>query len=81
MFARTFAASIEQNPLAVYSTALPCAPITSLIHQTFYDSCLAASSAENFPQFWPSILTIQAGSDDILSVSFSPDSTRMVSGS
>lgn len=81
-FARTFADSIEEHPLSVYYSALPFAPTTSAVYQMFHNNQIFPFIEGGFQKSWSPLLMVLSTHDDlVLSVAFSPDGSRIVSGS
>ncbi|KAF7968096.1 hypothetical protein HWV62_31995 [Athelia sp. TMB] len=80
-FARYFASTIIEHPLLVYTSALPFTPRDTIVFKTFYNDTLphVVSGVEHN---WPPLLQMLYGHEDTVnSVSFSPDGSRIVSGS
>jgi WD40 repeat protein len=81
-FAQTFANSIEEHPLLVYFSALPFAPLTSVIYQKFHNNALLPTISGGFERSWsPLLLTLAEHEGPVTSVVFSPDGARIISGS
>jgi WD40 repeat protein len=79
-FAQTYGTLIEEHPLLVYASALPFTPITSTIYQLFHDPFTYLTVAGGFQQSWSALLHV-ISANSVVSVAFSPDGTRIVSGS
>jgi len=78
---RTFAKSIEEHPLSVYFSALPFAPVTSIIYQKFHDGSVFPTIAGGYQQTWsPQQLVMAEHEGFVRSVGFSPGGNRVVSG-
>lgn len=81
-FAQAFMTSMEEHPLLIYLTALPFTPIDSILYKTFHDKETFPWIAGGFEKAWsPLQMQIRGHSDGVSSVAFSPDGTRIVSGS
>jgi WD40 repeat protein len=73
---------MEEHPLLIYQTALPFTPVDSILYKTFHDKQLFPWIAGGFQKGWSSLQMQLCGhSEGVLSVAFSPDGTRIVSGS
>ncbi|KZP15702.1 hypothetical protein FIBSPDRAFT_1047933 [Athelia psychrophila] len=68
-FARNFAAEIAEHPLYVYYTALPLLPSHSMLYQLFHNSLAD-----------PSVLLMSHPDKQIISMAFSTDGRRLVTG-
>jgi WD40 repeat protein len=79
-FAQTYGTLIEEHPLLVYASALPFTPITSTIYQLFHDPFTYLTVVGGFQQSWSALLHV-ISVNSVRSVAFSPDGTRIVSGS
>ncbi|KAF7972326.1 hypothetical protein HWV62_18430 [Athelia sp. TMB] len=80
-FARYFASTISEHPLLVYISALPFTPHDTLVYKTFHNDKYPRVVSGLEPQ-WPPLLQMLYGHDGpVTSVSFSPDGSRIVSGS
>ncbi|TGO13768.1 hypothetical protein BPAE_0711g00010, partial [Botrytis paeoniae] len=74
---------IEQAPLQIYCSALLFAPVESIIRKTFQE-CIPnwIYKLSRIRSNWSTALqTLESHSDWVNSVSFSPDGTKLVSGS
>src|SRR5882762_11285826 len=80
-FAQTFAALFEDHPLLVYLGALPFAPTTSTIYQTFHNSQLNPTVPGGFPQSWSGLQMVLLHPGAVMAVAFSSDGSRILSGS
>ena len=81
-FAQAFMTSMEEHPLLIYLTALPFTPIDSILYKTFHDKETFPWIAGGFEKAWsPLQMQLRGHLDGVLSVAFSPDGTRIVSGS
>jgi WD40 repeat protein len=81
-FAQTFADSIEEHPLLVYHSALPFAPTTSAVYRMFHNDQIFPFIVGGFQKSWsPLLMVLSTHNDLVLSVAFSPDGSRIVSGS
>ena len=78
-FARVLARTIEEHPLLVYLFALPFTPTASPLYQIFHD--VGPFISGGFQYSWSPLLLVMEHADGVNSVSFSPDGTRIVSGS
>jgi WD40 repeat protein len=81
-FARVFARTIEEHPLLVYLSALPFIPTTSALYRTYHDADIYPSVLGGSQNSWtPLLLVMPSYMKGVNSVGFSPDGTRIVSGS
>ena len=79
-FAQYFANTIEEHPLLLYMSALPFAPTNTSIYEKFYHKGLPKVCGVE--KMWPRLLQLFQGHDDYInSVAFSPDGSKIVSGS
>jgi WD40 repeat protein len=66
----------------VYFTALSFTPTTSIIYQKYHDSHVFPSISGGYQHSWsPLLLVLAEHEDSVNSVAFSPDGTRIPSGS
>ena len=80
-FAQYFANTIVEHPLLVYVTALPFTPANTIIYQKFYRKGLPKVIC-GVPKSWPpQLLLFQGHEMSVTSVAFSPDGSKIVSGS
>ncbi|KAF8239905.1 hypothetical protein L208DRAFT_1449630 [Tricholoma matsutake] len=80
-FAQFFANTIQEHPLLVYVGALPFAPSTTSIFQKFHHAGLPKVIC-GVAKSWPAQLQVLHGHNDcVKSVAFSPDGSKIVSGS
>ncbi|KAF7972465.1 hypothetical protein HWV62_17878, partial [Athelia sp. TMB] len=80
-FSRYFEDTIKEHPLSVYISALPFTPRNTIIYKTFFHERLPLVVAGVEPE-WPPLLQTLRGHEDIVQcVCFSPDGSRIVSGS
>ncbi|KAF7968265.1 hypothetical protein HWV62_31107 [Athelia sp. TMB] len=80
-FARYFEHTIIEHPLFIYISALPFTPRNTIIYKTFYHERLPHVVAGVEPE-WPPLLQMLHGHEGYVQcVCFSPDGTRIVSGS
>jgi WD40 repeat protein len=76
-----FASSIEEHPLLLYLIALPSIPTHTLLYQTFVNRD-TPWTVGGFRKAWPLLLhTLRGHSDEVQSVAFFPDGTRILSSS
>ncbi|KAG1747702.1 hypothetical protein EDB19DRAFT_282546 [Suillus lakei] len=79
-FCQAFTAVIEQHPLLVYSSALPFAPINSVLYQIFKDEISIPVVAGGFRDEWsPLLMDIPRPGGEITSLSLSSDGSQLVS--
>jgi WD40 repeat protein len=80
-FAQYFANTIEEHPLLVYTSALPFAPANTKIYEMFHCNGLL-KVVSGVEKMWPRLLQLfQGHSYCVSSVAFSPDGSKIVSGS
>ncbi|KAF7965388.1 hypothetical protein HWV62_44069 [Athelia sp. TMB] len=80
-FARYFEQTIKEHPLWIYISALPFTPRNTIIYKTFCHGRMPQVVAGMEPE-WPHLVQIIRGhKDTVLCVSFSPDGSKVVSGS
>src|SRR5882724_7921419 len=80
-FAQYFANTIEEHPLLLYTSALPFAPTNMSIYEKFYHKGLPKVVC-GVEKMWPRLLQLFQGHDEaVSSVAFSPDGSKIVSGS
>ncbi|KAF7972468.1 hypothetical protein HWV62_17884 [Athelia sp. TMB] len=80
-FARYFEHTIIEHPLFIYISALPFTPRNTIIYKTFFHERLPYVVAGVEPE-WPLLLQTLRGHRGLVEcVSFSPDGSRIVSGS
>ena len=80
-FAQYFANTIEKHPLLLYVTALPFTPANTSIYRRFYHNGLP-KVVGGVEESWPRELQQLQGHDGyVQSVAFSPDGSKIVSGS
>ena len=80
-FAQYFANTINAHPLLIYTTALPFTPTNTSIFKTFYHSCLPKVVCGVDKTWSPEIIQLQGHDGQIFSVAFSPDGSKIISGS
>ncbi|KAH7918266.1 WD40 repeat-like protein [Leucogyrophana mollusca] len=80
-FVQQFAAEIEGHPLLVYHSALPFSPRNSLTYKRLYGHGSYAKVTGLQDSWSPMLLRLTGHQSDVWSVAFSPDGTRIVSGS
>lgn len=81
-FVQTFVSSIEEHPLFVYLTALPFAPIETLLYKTFMSPDVPWVVG-GFNKSWPSLLQMTQVAENLLVnyVAFFADGTRFITSS
>src|SRR5882757_5665779 len=80
-FAQYFANTIKEHPLLLYTTALPFTPTNTSIYKKFYHNHLP-EVVSGVEKMWPQQLLQLYGHDDLISsVAFSPNGSKIVSGS
>ena len=80
-FAPYFEHTIIEHPLLLYTCALPFAPRNTIMYKNFHHGRLPLVVAGVEPE-WPPLLQILRGHEGVVrSVCFSPDGSRIVSGS
>src|SRR5438046_1880625 len=82
-FALRFRPILEDAPLQVYSSALIFAPEMSIIRKTFTDHIPGwVRISSGVEQNWsPNLQILEGHSDWVMSVVFSPDGSKLASGS
>ncbi|KAF7972470.1 hypothetical protein HWV62_17888 [Athelia sp. TMB] len=80
-FARYFEHTIKEHPLLIYISALPFTPRNTIIYRTFYHERLPRVVTGMEPEWPPLLQILQGHENDVRSVCFSPDGSRIVSGS
>ena len=80
-FARYFKRTIRQHPLLVYSSALPFTPHDTIIYKTFYHDRLPHVAIGMELKSITLLQTIYDYKAEVNSIAFSPDGSRIVSGS
>ncbi|KAF7972469.1 hypothetical protein HWV62_17886 [Athelia sp. TMB] len=80
-FARYFEHTIIEHPLLVYISAVPFTPRNTIIYKTFFHERLPLVVAGVEPEWPPLLQTLRGHEGDVQCVSFSPDGSRIVSGS
>jgi WD40 repeat protein len=80
-FSRYFANTIKVHPLLLYTTALPFTPTNTIIFQTFYHSGLPKVVCGVDKMWPPELLQLRGHDRPIQSVAFSPDGSKIISGS
>jgi WD40 repeat protein len=73
----------EAYPLSVYLSALPFAPVNSVIYHTFHDKHDFPSIAGGYEKSWSPLLTVFSAHDSdsiVASVAFSPDKQHVACG-
>ena len=80
-FAQYFANTINTHPLLLYTTALPFTPINTSIYKEFYHDRLPKVVCGVEKMWPPQLLQLQGHDNVIASVAFSPDGSKIVSGS
>jgi WD40 repeat protein len=81
-FAQAFGVLMETHPLLVYASALPFAPTSSTMYKLYHDAQTCPTIAGGWQQLWSRLLLVlKKHTDLVTSVAFSPDCTRMISGS
>ncbi|KAG2141076.1 hypothetical protein DEU56DRAFT_282652 [Suillus clintonianus] len=79
-FCQAFTTVIEQHPLLVYSSALPFAPINSILYQLFKDELSIPVIAGGFRDEWsPLLMDIPGRGGEVTSLSLSSDGSQLIS--
>src|ERR1700731_4841346 len=77
-----FFPALSASALQVYFTALPFMPVGSELYKTYHDKKDGSVLVEGALQkHWSACVQVMVHSAEVRSVSFSPDGTRIVSGS
>ena len=80
-FAQYFANSIKEHPLSLYTTALPFTPTNTSIFKKFHQNHLPKVVC-GVEKMWPKqLMQLKGHYDEVNSVAFSPDGSKIVSGS
>ncbi|KZP17443.1 hypothetical protein FIBSPDRAFT_957250 [Athelia psychrophila] len=80
-FTQYFANTIIEHPLLIYASALPFTPHDTIVYKTFHNTKLPHVTSGIDPT-WPPLLQVLLGHvNSVRSVAFSPDGTKIVSGS
>ena len=79
---QTFASTIEEHPVLIYASALPFAPVNTLLFRTFSTPGLPRIVG-GYNTSWPQVLHVfnRGHEARILDVVFSPDGKRLISSS
>ncbi|KAG6331608.1 hypothetical protein ID866_7480 [Astraeus odoratus] len=82
-FIRTFANAIAKSTPHLYISALPMTPSNSLLSRMLCNKfCNMAKVVVGHTREWPSVeVELTGHTDEVMSVAFSPDGTRIISGS
>ena len=80
-FAQYFANTIKEHPLLLYTTALPFTPTNTSIFKKFYHSRLPKVVCGVDKMWSPELIQLQGHDGSINSVAFSPDGSKIISGS
>ncbi|KAF8638957.1 hypothetical protein AX14_010146, partial [Amanita brunnescens Koide BX004] len=80
-FAQYFANTIKEHPLLIYTTALPFTPKNTSIFKIFYRRGLPKVICGVDEMWSPELIQLQGHDGSVNSVAFSPDGTKIVSGS
>ena len=80
-FAQYFANTIELHPLLLYSAALPFTPANTSIFKRFHHSGLPRVVCGVDEKWSPELLQLRGHGGWINSVAFSPDGSKIISGS
>ncbi|KAF8729839.1 hypothetical protein AX14_005937 [Amanita brunnescens Koide BX004] len=80
-FAQYFANTIKEHPLLIYRTALPFTPTNTSIFKIFYRSGLPKVVCGVGKMWSPELMQLQGHDGSVNSVAFSPDGTKITSGS
>jgi WD40 repeat protein len=80
-FAQYFANTIKVHPLLLYTTALPFTPTNTSIFKKFYHSGLPKVVCGVDKMWSPELLQLQGHDGQVNSVAFSPDGSKIISGS
>ncbi|KAI0310037.1 hypothetical protein OF83DRAFT_1071175 [Amylostereum chailletii] len=81
-FIRRFGGMISQSAPHIYHSAIPFAPPTSVFRTHYASKLQHVPSIKNLSSKWPLLQNVLRGHNDgICSVAYSPDGTRIVSGS
>ena len=80
-FGQCFANTINAHPLLLYTAALPFTPTNTSIFQIFYHSGLPKVVCGVDKMWSPELIQLQGHDAVIKSVAFSPDGSKIISGS
>ncbi|KAF7973424.1 hypothetical protein HWV62_15237 [Athelia sp. TMB] len=80
-FAQSFSETIQEHPLLVYLSALPFTPPNTLVYQSFHRDKLPQVICGVEPGWSPPLRTLHGHSADVNTVAFSPDGSKIASGS
>ena len=80
-FSLYFANTINVHPLLLYTTALPFTPTNTSIFKKFYHSGLPKVVCGVDKMWSPELLHLRGHTDAVNSVAFSPDGSKVISGS
>ena len=80
-FAQHFANTINEHPLLIYVAALPFTPTNTSIFKRFYHSGLPKVVCGVDHMWSPELMELQGHSAPVFSVAFSPDGSKIISGS
>ena len=80
-FAQYFANTIKVHPLLIYTAALPFTPTNTSIFKTFYHSGLPKVVCGVDKVWSRELIQLQGHDGPIFSVAFSPDGSKIISGS
>ena len=80
-FAQYFANTIMEHPLLLYTTALPFTPTSTSIFKNFYHNGPPKVVCGVNKMWSPELIQLQGHDDQVNSVAFSPDRSKIVSGS
>ncbi|KAF8667760.1 hypothetical protein AX14_006302, partial [Amanita brunnescens Koide BX004] len=80
-FAQYFANTIKEHPLLIYTTALPFTPTNTNIFKIFYRSGLPKVICGVDKMWSPELMRLQGHDSAINSIAFSPDGSKIISGS
>ncbi|KAF8646088.1 hypothetical protein AX14_009113 [Amanita brunnescens Koide BX004] len=80
-FAQYFANTIKAHPLLLYSTALPFTPTNTSIFKNFYHSHLPKVVCGVDKMWRPELMKLQGHRSTVNSLAFSPDGSKIISGS
>src|ERR1700689_4204819 len=72
---------MEDHPLLVYMSALPFAPTSTILYQTFHDPDSYPSILGDFQNTWSSLQILGRHTSHVFSVAVSPDGKTLASGS
>ncbi|KAF7970202.1 hypothetical protein HWV62_24790 [Athelia sp. TMB] len=80
-FAQCFVHTINEHPLLIYTSALTFTPKDTLIYKTFHHPQLPRVVTGSETIWPPQLQVLQGHKGSVLSVAFSPDGSKIVSGS